>query len=133
MIDFNISHESVRKALKKEKGLYWLNEELELSGHYGYDSQWIRIEGKWIYRLELFYIINNMHVACLISKEETSKIIYDFIDISIPLKHHKAIITDLKEDYEQVMKKLKFSHQHCTFHPIKNMTTHFKPKNNRRT
>jgi len=128
LLNFNISHESVRKALKKEKGLYWLNEELELSGYYGYDSQWIRIEGKWIYRLELFDIINNMPVACLISKEETSKIVYDFIDMSIPLKHRKAIITDLKEDYEQVMRKLKFSHQHCTFHLIKNMTTNFKPK-----
>ena len=69
-----------------------------------------------------------MPVACLISKEETSKIVYDFIDMSIPLKHRKAIITDLKEDYEEVMRKLKFSHQHCTFHLIKNMTTHFKPK-----
>ena len=128
LLNFNMSHESVRKALKKEKGLYWLNEELELSGYYGYDSQWIRIEGKWIYRLELFDIINNMPVSCLISKEEISKIVYDFIDMSIPLKHRKAIITDLKEDYEQVMRKLKFSHQHCTFHLIKNMTAHFKPK-----
>ena len=128
LLDFNMSHESVRKALKKEEGLYWLNEELEISGYYGYDSQWIRIEGKWIYRLELFDIINNMPVACLISKEETSKIVYDFIDMSIPLKHRKAIITDLKKDYEQVMRKLKFSHQHCTFHLIKNMAAHFKPK-----
>lgn len=54
-------------------------------------------EGKWIFRLELFDIINNMPVACLISEKETSKIVEDFIDISIPLKHRKAIITDLKK------------------------------------
>lgn len=81
-------------------------------------------------RLDIFDIINNIPVACLISKKETSKIIYDFIDISIPLKHRKAIITDLKEDYEQIMIKLGFAHQHCTFHLIKNMTTNLKPKIN---
>ena len=46
LLDFNMSHESVRKALKKEEGLYWLNEELELSGYYGYDSQWVKNECK---------------------------------------------------------------------------------------
>ena len=128
LLDFNISHESVRKALKNGVGLYWLNEEIELSGYYGYDAQWLRNEGKWIYRLELFDIINNMPVACLISKKETPKIVEDFIDISIHPKDRKAIITDLKEDYEQIMRKLGFTHQHCTFHLIKNMTTNLKPK-----
>ena len=128
LLNFDISHESVRKALRNGNGLYWLNEEIELSGYYSYDSQWIRKEGKWIFRLELFDIINNMPVACLISEKETQKIVEDFIDISIPLKHRKAIITDLKEDYEQVMRKLGFAHQHCTFHLIKNMTLNLKPK-----
>ena len=105
-MDFNISHESVRKALRNGECLYWLNEELELSEYYDYDAQWIRKEGKWIFRLELFDIINNMQVACLISEKETTKIIYDFIYISILLKHRKAIITDLKEDYEEVIRKL---------------------------
>ncbi|KZX10034.1 hypothetical protein MBORA_19480 [Methanobrevibacter oralis] len=65
-----------------------------------------------------------------IKKRNTKKIIYDFIDISIPLKNRKAIITDLKEDYEPIMKKLGFAHQHCTFHLIKNMTTNLKQKIN---
>ncbi|WP_295592419.1 hypothetical protein [uncultured Methanobrevibacter sp.] len=81
--------------------MYWLNEEIELSGYYCYDTQWVRNEGKWIYRLELFDIINNVPVSCLISEKETPKIIEDFIDISIPPKHRKAIITDLKEDYNK--------------------------------
>ncbi|WP_295592435.1 hypothetical protein [uncultured Methanobrevibacter sp.] len=72
-MDFNISHESVRKALKNGDGLHWLNEEIELSKYYGYDAQWLRNEGKWIYRLELFDIINNMSVACPISKKEIPK------------------------------------------------------------
>ena len=128
LLNFNISHETVRKALKNSEGLYWLNEDIKLSGYYGYDAQWIRKEGKWIYRLELFDIINNMPVACLISKKETPKIVEDFIDISIPLKDRKAIITDSKEDYEPIMRKLGFAHQHCTFHLTKNITTNLKPK-----
>ena len=84
-------------------------------------------------RLDIFDIINNIPVACLISKKETSKIIYDFIDISIPLKHRKAIITDLKEDYEQIMIKLGFAHQQCTFHLIKKHDNQLKTKNKRRT
>ena len=65
-----------------------------------------------------------------IKKRNTKKIIYDFIDISIPLKNRKAIITDLKADYEPIMKKLGLAHQHCTFHLIKNMTTNLKQKIN---
>ena len=65
-----------------------------------------------------------------IKKRNTKKIIYDFIDISIPLKNRKAIITDLKEGHEPIMKKLGFAHQHCTFHLIKNMTTNLKQKIN---
>ncbi len=63
-----------------------------------------------------------------IKKKETSKIVEDFIDISIPLKDRKAIITDSKEDYEPIMIKLGFAHQHCTFHLTKNITTNLKPK-----
>lgn len=73
LLNFKISHESVRKALQNDDALYWLNEEVELSGYYGYDAQWIRNKREWIYRLELFDIINNMPVACLISKKETQK------------------------------------------------------------
>lgn len=34
----------------------------------------------------------------------------------------------INSDYEQVMRKLGFVHQHCTFHLIKNMTPNLKPK-----
>ena len=105
-----------------------MNEELELSGYYAFDTQWIRINRKWIYRLTLFDIINNIPVACLISEKETPKIIKNFIKTSIHPKDRKAIITDLKEDYNKIMKNLGFKHQHCTFHLIKNINTTLKPK-----
>lgn len=128
LLDLKISHETIRKSLKNDNDLYWLNEELELSGYYAFDTQWIRINRKWIYRLTLFDIINNMPVACLISEKETPKIIKNFIKTSIHPKDRKAIITDLKEDYNKIMKNLGFKHQHCTFHLIKNITTSLKPK-----
>ena len=101
-MDLKISHETIRKSLKNDNDLYWLNEELELSGYYAFDTQWIRINRKWIYRLTLFDIINNMPVACLISEKETPKIIKNFIKTSIHPKDRKAIITDLKEDYNKL-------------------------------
>ena len=74
LLDLKISHETIRKSLKNDNDLYWLNEEIELSGYYAFDTQWIRINRKWVYRLTLFDIINNMPVACLISEKETPKI-----------------------------------------------------------
>ena len=42
LLNFNTSHKSVRKALRNGEGLYWLNEEIELSEYYDYDAQLIR-------------------------------------------------------------------------------------------
>ena len=42
LLEFDISHESVRKVLKNKGGLYWLNEEMGLLGDYGYDAQRVR-------------------------------------------------------------------------------------------
>ncbi|WP_156482727.1 hypothetical protein [Methanobrevibacter oralis] len=46
-ISLNISYESIRKYIFFGDSLYWCDEESELSGYFGYDAQWIRIEGKW--------------------------------------------------------------------------------------
>ena len=128
LLNLNISHETIRRSLKNENNLYWLNKECNLSGYYGYDAQWIRIEGKWIFRLELFDIVNNIPVACQISKKESFNEVYDFINISIPLKDRIAIITDLKQEYDKIIRNLSFKHQLCTFHLIKNILTNLKPK-----
>lgn len=36
--------------------------------------------------------------------------------MNISDKGRIAIITDLKPEYDYMMKELKFVHQHCTFH-----------------
>ena len=47
LLSLNISYESIRKYIFFGDSLYWCDEESELSGYFGYDAQWIRIEGKW--------------------------------------------------------------------------------------
>jgi len=41
--DVKISYETIRKSLLIHNGLYYLNEELKISGYVAYDVQWIRI------------------------------------------------------------------------------------------
>ncbi len=89
-ISLNISYESIRKYIFFGDSLYWCDEESELSGYFGYDAQWIRIEGKWWYRLDIFDTIRNMPVACHISNNESNKTVKNFIKKNIPLKYRKS-------------------------------------------
>lgn len=114
--NFNISHETIRKYLKVDTPLYYLNTEVELSDYYGYDAQWFPIDKKWEFRLVLFDLVNNVPVAEKICKKEDSKTVKKFIENSIPPHKRKAIVTDLKKDYDKIMRDLGFDHQHCTFH-----------------
>ena len=114
---FSVSRETIRKYRIINKNLYYLNNELELSGYYGYDAQWVRIDPKkWYYRLVLLDTINKMPVAELISENEDAETVKKFINESIPYNKRKAIVTDLKSEYDKIMRELGFVHQHCTFH-----------------
>ena len=94
---FSVSRETIRKYRIINKSLYYLNNELELSGYYGYDAQWVRIDSKkWYYRLVLLDTINKMPVAELISENEDAETVKKFINESIPYNKRKAIVTDLK-------------------------------------
>ena len=121
-----ISHETIRKALLVDGGFYYFNDEVKLSGYYAYDEQWERVEGKWIYYLIIFDIVNNVPVASMLTKKLDTDIIKNFIKNSIPDKDRVAIITDLKPEYDSIMNELSFVHQHCTFHLEKNIKTKMK-------
>ena len=62
-----------------------------------------------------------MPVACHISNNESNKTVKNFIKKSIPLKYRKAIVTDSKQGYDEIMNELGFAHQHCIFHLYKNI------------
>lgn len=116
-----ISHETVRKSLILTDNLYYVNEDLELSGYYSYDVQWVRVERVWYYRHVLFDIINKMPVAELLIDNEDDETVENFIKNNIPSHKRIAIITDLKKSYDKIIDKLGFIHQKCIFHLSQNI------------
>lgn len=126
----DISHETIRKELLIEGEFYYFNDEVILSGYYGYDEQWEKVNGKWVYYLVIFDLVNNVPVAATLTEKIDIIIIKNFIDTSIPFKDRTAIVTDLKIEYDQIMSELGFVHQHCTFHLEKNIKTNMEKKIN---
>ena len=111
-----ISHETVRKAQIVTNNLYYLNEEIQPSGFYGYDVQWEHLDDGFHYRHLLFALVNNAPVAELLAPDEELKTTYDFINKSLKPIERTGIVTDLKPGYDTVMQKLGFKHQYCTYH-----------------
>ena len=111
-----ISHETVRKAQIVTNNLYYLNEEIQPSGFYGYDVQWEHLDDGFHYRHLLFDLVNNAPVAELLAPDEELKTTYDLINKSLKPIERTGIVTDLKPGYDTVMQKLGFKHQHCTYH-----------------
>lgn len=114
--NISISHETVRKSLILADNLLYVNSDLELSGYYSYDVQWISVERVWFYRHVLFDLVNKMPVAELLSDNEKDETVQKFIKENIPTHKRKAIVTDLKKSYDGIMDNLGFKHQKCIFH-----------------
>ena len=123
-----MSYETIRQSLLIFNGLYYLNEDLKLSGYAAYDVQWVKINKKWYYRHVLFDIVHRMPVAELLAEKEDSKTTKNFIKNSIQPKDSIAIVTDLKPSYDKIMRELGFVHQHCTFHLLLNIYDTFSPE-----
>ena len=126
--DVKISYETIRKSLLIHNGLYYLNEELKISGYVAYDVQWIRINRKWHYRHVLFDIVHRMPIAELLAKKEDSKTTKNFLKNSIQPKDCIAIGTDLKPSYDKIMLELGLDYQHCTFHLLLNIYDFINPE-----
>ena len=124
-----ISYESIRKSLLVDGEYYYKNNLVELSGFCSYDAQWIPIEGKFYFRLVLFDIVENMPISESIVEKENNETIYEFINRSIPTHKRTAIITDSKNGYNTVMRKLGFKHhQHCIFHLLQRIVDKIRKK-----
>jgi hypothetical protein len=62
--NIQISHETVRKSGLILDETYFACNIDELSGYYGYDEQWVKINGeKWKYRYVLFDLIHDLPIA----------------------------------------------------------------------
>ena len=128
-----ISHETIRKSLiviKDNEIDYNID---NLSGYYGYDAQWIKINKKWKFRHAIYDLIQRLPVAELFAEKESNKDVYHFINKYVDHKDRIAIVTDTKPGYDWVMRKLKFKrHQYCTFHFKKNLNKLTRSKINER-
>jgi len=123
-----MSYETIRWSLLIHDGLYYLNEDLKLSGYVAYDVQWIRINKKWHYRHVLFDIVNKILIVELLAKKEDSKTTKNFIKNSIQPKDCIAILIDLKSSYDKIMRELGFVHQYCTFYLLLNIYDTISPE-----
>ena len=101
----DISHESIRKFFKKTDSLYYRDDTFKPSGFYGFDSQWVKINKKWYYRLALFDLINNRPLAETIDDNEGYETIKNFINLSVAPKDRIAIVTDNGANYEKIMEE----------------------------
>ena len=112
-----ISHETIRKALIVIEGNEIDYKLPKLSGYYGYDAQWVKINKKWRFRHALYDIVQRMPVAELFTEEESNDDVYYLINKYTKHKDRIAIVTDTKSGYNAVMHDLGFNrHQYCIFH-----------------
>ena len=129
--DIDISYETIRNAL-----IVIEDNEIDykignLSGYYGYDAQWLKINKKWKFRHALYDTVQRIPIAELFTDKESNKDVYNFINKYIEPKDRIAIVTDTKAGYDRVMQKLKFKrHQYCIFHFKKNLNEEIRKKIN---
>ena len=115
--NIKISHETIRKALLVVEGNE-INYKLDkLSGYYGYDAQWIKINAKWIFRHAIYDTVQKMPIAEIFAEEELNEDVYYLINKYIPPIKRLGIVTDTKSGYNSIMSRLDFKqHQYCVFH-----------------
>ena len=77
-MDVDISHESIRKFFKTTDSVYYIDYSFKPSGYYGFDSKWVKINKKWLYRPTLFDLINNRSLAEAIEEKENYDTIKKF-------------------------------------------------------
>jgi transposase-like protein len=95
--------------------------ELEPSGYYCYDEEYLKIDGEKRYRLTLFDHITNIVVDETITKTLQAKEIEGFLRTVLEGKPLVAITTDGRRDYKGIIEGLGAIHQLCVFHEVENL------------
>lgn len=86
-----------------------------------FDEEYLKICGKWRYRLTLLNNETKLPIAEKIVKNLTNQVISDFIRLNFdPESYDKIfVVTDLKPGYAKIFQSLfgdKLIHQYCLFH-----------------
>jgi transposase-like protein len=95
--------------------------ELEPSGYYCYDEEYLKIDGERRYRLTLFDHITNVVVDEAITKSLKAEEIEGFLRTVLEGKPLVAITTDGRMDYKGIVEGLGAIHQLCVFHLVQNL------------
>ena len=112
-----ISPETLRKTILVIEGNEIQYDVPKVSGYFGYDCQWVKINKEWKYRHVLFDLVQEIPIAELYSDEDNNEIVQDFIAKNTKQRDRIGIVTDLKHGYDKIMRNLKFKkHQYCIFH-----------------
>lgn len=113
----DISPETVRKSILVIEGNEIQYNVPKVSGYFGYDCQWVKINKKWKYRHVLFDLVQEIPISELYSDEDNNKVVHDFINKNTREIDRIGIVTDLKQGYDKIMVHLGFKrHQFCIFH-----------------
>ena len=123
--NIEISHQSIENILLKSN--YEFNyDNWTYSGHYLFDSLWVRVNGSWNYILALFYVKLNTLVSAKLVESEDSKTIYQFLNKSLRNQKKFSIGTDLKHEYREAIDRLKVKQHFCKFHVKQAINKRFK-------
>lgn len=104
---------------KLEEGLNYTDD--DLSGVYGYDEQFLKVNGETTVRLSLLDLNTHVQLNQLIVKEFDIKIAEMFIKNTLKNKKVDTMVTDGFTGYNHIIKELKAKHQLCTFHIMHNL------------
>ena len=102
--------------------------ESNLSGYYCYDEQYLKIDGKRFYRINLIDSILNKPVRESIVNDLEYDTVKSFIEKAISGIPVHAITTDHRREYKSIMDELKINHQLCIFHLYKLIGKEIFPK-----
>ena len=138
--NLNISRQSIYLHEKELSPQYIYNKEQEIlkeikklniepSGYYSYDEEFIKINKKIYVRLALIDVHTKMIINDeLIPKDQFNKeYIEKFLKESTDGIKLKTIITDGYRSYPEIIERLGAKHQLCTFHIMQNLMVKLNP------
>ena len=104
--------------------------EQQLSGYYCYDEQYLKLDSKRFYRINLIDSVLNKPVRESIVNDLEYDTVKLFIEKAISCIPVHAITTDHRREYKNIMDELKINHQLCIFHLYKMIGKEITPKLN---
>ena len=117
------SIDEILEEIQKEQESEIIKLNIKPSGHYGYDEQYIFINGELFMRMTI--IDNNTNLIIndkLIHKDDFNKnTIQDFLERSLKDLEVKSITTDGNNSYPSIIDALGAIHHRCVFHVMKNL------------